>query len=335
MPMTAMSTVISTDDLPPVERLDFAREVLSQALTVPLEIQPLTEETFHLELRYRDLGAARMSLAAATAFRVRRTPVLIRRSDPDLLCIGLCLRGDGTFDQHGRQVRAPRFDPVLWDTSRPYGAWTGPRTGTMQFLIMEFPRALLPMPAAQLEQLMAVKLPADNGAGALASQLLTRLATDMDHYTPGEAARLSTAALDVLAVTLARALDGDRWVPPETHQHALLVRIHAFIQQHLGDPELSPSSIAAAHHITPRYLHMLFQNEGATVATWIRQRRLEHSRHELSDPASASPVAQIAARWGFSSASHFSTVFKAAYGMPPQEYRRQVLSGCRDTVRGS
>jgi AraC-like DNA-binding protein len=253
-----------------------------------------------------------------------------------LYAVGMGLRGDSTFDQYDRQLSAPTFDLLLWDTSRPYGVWIGPRTGTAEFLVMQFPRALLPMPAARLAQLMAVRLPAEEGIGALTSQLLARLATDMDRYTAGEAARLSTAMLDVLAVGLARALDGDRWVPPETHQHALLVRIHAFIHQHLGDPELSPTSIAAAHHITPRYLHMLFRGEGVTVAAWIRQRRLERSRHELSDPALVSrPVARIAARWGFSSASHFSNVFKAAYGMPPQEYRQHVLSGCRDALPGS
>jgi hypothetical protein len=63
-----------------------------------VEIQPLTEETSRLELRYRDLGATRISLTTATAYRARRTPALIRRSDPDLLSIGIGLRGDATFD---------------------------------------------------------------------------------------------------------------------------------------------------------------------------------------------------------------------------------------------
>lgn len=323
--MTSMSTLVSIDHLPVADRLDFAQQVLSRTRTVPFEIYSLTEESFRLQVRYRDLGATRISQTTATAYQGRRTPALIRRADAGLLCVGLYLRGSGTVTQHGRQVRVPTFDPVLWDTSRPNESWINQRTGTAEFLIMQFPRALLPIPAAQLDQLMAVRLPADNGVGALVSQLLTRLAADMDHYTPGEAARLSTAALDVLAVGLARAMDGDRWIPPETQQHALLMRIHAFIQQHLRDSELSPTSIAAAHHITPRYLHMLFRNEGVTVAAWIRQRRLERTRHELSNPVSADrPVAQIAARWGFSSASHFNHVFKTAYGMTPREYRQHL-----------
>ena len=47
----------------------------------------------------------------------------------------------------------------------------------------------------------------------------------------------------------------------------------AFIQQHPGDPGLSPAEIAAAHHISLRLLHKLFQEQGETVAGWIRARR--------------------------------------------------------------
>ena len=89
-------------------------------------------------------------------------------------------------------------------------------------------------------------MPAGPGIGELTSWLLVQLATGMDHYTPAEAARLSTAALDVLATRLARELGGDRWVSPETRRRELQLRIHAFIQEHLGDPELSPAAIADA-----------------------------------------------------------------------------------------
>jgi hypothetical protein len=90
-----------------------------------------------------------------------------------------------------------------------------------------------------VKQVTAVTMPASPGIGALTSRLLVQLATGMGHYTPAEAARLSTAALEVLATRLAHELDADRWLTPEAHRRALLTRIHAFIQQHLGDPELS------------------------------------------------------------------------------------------------
>jgi AraC-like DNA-binding protein len=188
--------------------------------------------------------------------------------------------------------------------------------------MMTFPRTLLPLPAEKLRQVTAVTMPAGPGIGALAARLLVQLATGMDHYTPAEASRLSTAALEVLAVRLAHALDSGQSVPPETRRRALLTSIHAFIQRHIGDPELSPEMIAAAHHISLRLLHNLFSQDGETVAGWILARRLEGTRRDLADPAQATrPVAALAARWGFRSAASFSRTFRDAYGLPPHQYR--------------
>jgi AraC-like DNA-binding protein len=118
-------------------------------------------------------------------------------------------------------------------------------------------------------------MPDGPGTEALTARLLVQLASGMDRYSPAEAARLSTAAWEVLATRLAHELDGDRWIAPETHRRVLLTRIHAFIQEHLGDPELRPATIAEAHHISLRLLHKLFHEQGQSVAGWIRTRRLE------------------------------------------------------------
>ena len=46
----------------------------------------------------------------------------------------------------------------------------------------------------QLRQLAAVAFPAGAGLGDVTSQFLLQLARNIDHCSPGEAARLSTAA---------------------------------------------------------------------------------------------------------------------------------------------
>jgi RNA polymerase sigma-70 factor, ECF subfamily len=58
------------------------------------------------------------------------------------------------------------------------------------------------------------------------------------------------------------------------------------------------------------------------VHTVLRDRTVNEAARELG----LRPVAGIAARWGFSSAAHFSRVFRDAYGMPPGEFRRAYLS---------
>jgi AraC-like DNA-binding protein len=323
--LSEMSNLIRVDELPAAERFEFLRELVAQTW-VPMECHSDHRADYRAVLRSSGLGAINVVVMDILSIRVCRTPRLIRSADPDMLKVVMPVRGTGSYvvTQDGRQARLHPGEFAFYDTRRPYEVACGVgEDDAGQALTFMFPGSLLPLPPSQLKQLTAVRIPASAGIGTLTSQFLMHLARTIDHCSPAEAARLSTAALEVLASRLAHELDAMGWVTPETHRRVLLTRIQAFVQQRLGDPELSPGTIAAAHHISLRYLHKLFQEQGMTVAGWIRQRRLEACRRDLADPALASrPVAVIAARWGYTSASHFGQVFRAAHGMPPQEYRQ-------------
>lgn len=254
---------------------------------------------------------------------VRRTPKLISQADPDMLKLLLVCDGSFVVDQNSRQARLSAGDLAFYDTRRPYEVACG--TGhdhLARALTFMFPPSRLPLSPSLIKRLAAVRIPATAGLGDLTSQFLLQLARNVDHYSPAEAARLSTAALEVLATRLAHEQDARHWDTPEARRQALLTAVQGFIQQHLADPWLSPGTIAAAHHISLRALHQLFRDAGLTVAGSIRQRRLECCRRDLADPALTSrSVAAIAARWGYSSASDFSRTFRAAHGLSPTEYR--------------
>jgi AraC-like DNA-binding protein len=113
----------------------------------------------------------------------------------------------------------------------------------------------------------------------------------------------------------------------------LLRRIHAYIEQHLADPGLGPDRIAAAHYISVRYLHKLFQRRGATVSRFVQQRRLERCRRDLGDPALAGhTIESICSAWGMTNPDHFSRKFRAAYGCPPREWRARAVRARSDAV---
>ncbi len=88
---------------------------------------------------------------------------------------------------------------------------------------------------------------------------MLELAHRVAELTRAETARLSILTLDVLtaalADALADALDARATLPPHTRRRALMAQIHAFIGEHLGDADLTPDAIAAAHHISLRYVH--------------------------------------------------------------------------------
>jgi AraC-like DNA-binding protein len=98
---------------------------------------------------------------------------------------------------------------------------------------------------------------------------------------------------------------------------SLYQRIASFIEKRLDDPELSPVMFARTHHISTRYLYLIFNERGRTVGGWIRARRLAQCRAELANSSRDRTVTEIAMHWGFSDLAHFSRSFRSAYGVSP------------------
>jgi AraC-like DNA-binding protein len=159
---------------------------------------------------------------------------------------------------------------------------------------------------------------------------LYRVALELDSYLAASAARLSTVVMNLVTAAIAEHADQGGLLPVSSREQTLLLRTQAFIEQHLGDVELAPGTVAAEHHISVRYLYRLFDTQSTTVAAWIRHRRLERCRQDLVDPAlRAVPVSAVAARWGLADSAHFSRLFRRTYGRPPAEYRKDCLAAVR------
>ncbi|MGP4029378.1 helix-turn-helix domain-containing protein [Actinomadura sp. 3N407] len=320
--------VVSTADVPTEDRFAFWHEVTSK-MWVPLDARcdSHLESGFRAQASFSGFGSVQAVLLTTTPLSVHRTPKLIRQSDPETYFLNCAVHGRLLGEQDGRRAQLLAGDLVLRDSSRPYLTRLAPGDTAAQSLVLQFPRSLLPLPERGLRELTAVRIPGDQGIGALFSQFLLQLARHMNELSPADNARLSTPMLDLLTAALAHVLDAHSAVPPHTGQRLLLTQIHAFIQDNLSDPRLTPGAIAAAHHISVRHLHKLFHTEGHTVAGCIRRRRLERCRRDLADPRlAAHPISAIAARWGFTGPAHFSQAFRNAYGLSPRQFRQQCAT---------
>jgi AraC-like DNA-binding protein len=127
-------------------------------------------------------------------------------------------------------------------------------------------------------------------------------------------------------VDLVRGLHGHRDLSPLTDQRTSAVlrqRIRTYIDLHLGDSDLSRASIAREHCISVSYLDKLFDADGRSFWQTIRAQRLDRCRRDLADTRLARDrILDVATRWGFRSASHFTRSFEAAYGQSPGAFRR-------------
>jgi AraC-like DNA-binding protein len=317
-----MPDVARTLDLPPGQRFEYWKHILSDTF-VPLEVsRPSGDTDFLGRLRGCELGSLRLIEVHAEPHTARRTARLTRLAPAGCYKIGVQLRGTSVLIQDGREAMLTPGDFTFYDTDRPYTLAFG---DPHRMLVLVFPRDMIGLPQPQLAALTATRFPGRaGGMASLVGPFLGQVADLLDEVQDRGAAvglRLAGNVVDLLGTVLAERLE---CVPdePDIAHRALMLQITAFIEEHLSEADLAPTQIAAAHHISLRQLHKLFHATGTTVAGWIRQRRLEHCGHDLRDPRCATrPVAAVGARWGYPDPAHFSRLFKATYGMGPRDYR--------------
>ncbi|MET8255402.1 helix-turn-helix domain-containing protein [Micromonospora sp. NPDC005197] len=320
------SLVVDTTVLPPPERFDFWYALVAQE-AAPAHITSARLDNFVAYAQAIDLGRIRLTSLRYPSLHATRPAGLIRRAEADIYQLALPLTGRSTLVQDRTEttlVAASHF--TLLDTARPYIARhraDGP--GLAATITVQIPRAALPLAPDRLRHLLATPLPARLGVGGLLTHHLRSIAAHPEQYEAAQAEVLGTVTLDLLAATLAQHLDIEDTLSPEARHTALRARVVDFIDRHLDSAELSPRSVAAAHHISLRSLHRLFEGEATTAAELIRAKRLERCRRDLSNPLHLrQPVHVIAARWGFADKAHFSRLFRARYGRSPQAYRMAI-----------
>ncbi|MFI1734263.1 AraC family transcriptional regulator [Streptomyces acidicola] len=320
-----IETVFRTEDLPVADRADAWRERLSRA-HMPVDVMCRPDSDFTVHQRVMRLGGTLVWPSASASHVIRRTPELIRSSDPEMINLSLITKGTVGFRMHGPDALYGPFDFRTNDSSHPWETVLGTRGEAVDAVTVDVPRARLPLSSDEIDRVIGHRLSGREGVGALLAAFLTTLADNARSFTAADEPRLETVLLDLLAALFANALDGMDSLPAESRRRTLALRIQAFIRDHLHDPDLTPAGIAAAHHISTSYLHRLFQDRETTVSGWIRHLRLERAREQLADPArSHVPVHLVAARAGFEHHPVFTRAFRAAYGMSPREYRRRAL----------
>ncbi|MFD8720088.1 helix-turn-helix domain-containing protein [Streptomyces sp. NPDC059629] len=312
----------ATREPAPGDRLAAWQRALSRTFVdVEVTVEPdrpwtgeLTAERLGaLQIATEEFGPGTILRSARSVAADPRTHILVRRQ----------LTGTALLLQDGRTAELHPGDLAFHDARRPFRVVVPER---QRARILMLPRALLRLEERQLHRLTATVVEsADGGAAGLLLPLLDGLVEEVSRPGLPRREQLARAVADILATVALERIGGQ----PES---ALWERITASVRTRLGEPGLAPQDIADQHAISLRYLHRLFQRQGTTVGAWVRARRLEAAHEELVRPGAAHrSIAAVAARWGFTSPSHFSRAFRETYGMSPAQWRR--TAGTVRTVR--
>ncbi|WP_127792822.1 helix-turn-helix domain-containing protein [Agromyces sp. LHK192] len=289
---------------------------------VPLQVRADRQDAFHAEIRAAVHDDVQLSVVTADRHEIHRTPELVAESTHRCFKVGLQLAGTGLLIQDGREAVLRPGDLTIYDTDSPYSLVFEEGFST---LVLMVPHRALELPTEAVRGMAAVTLGGEDGLGGAVSHFLGDLAADLDQLDGPIGGRLARNAVDLVSTLYARELDVSR--DAGNPHRAMLRRVQAYLEEHLGDADLSPGAVAAANFVSTRHLHALFHEEGTTVSTWIRSRRLDRCRRDLADPLGAHrPVGLVAARWGFADAAHFSRTFRAEFGESPTAFRARTLA---------
>ncbi|MBP0453520.1 helix-turn-helix domain-containing protein [Kitasatospora sp. RG8] len=240
-------------------------------------------------------------------------------ADPDdCLYVALYLDGAASLRRHGASTALEPGDLLIGTTPQPADLLRDPGCRMVHFRV---PCFYLGVRRGDVRRAGGLMARGSEGIGSLASQFLRTLAGQIRAHRARPGNHLARSVSDIVAILVTDLLERQSPVHP-TAAAGMLSRIRAHIEENLADPDLSPESIARSQHISVRYLHKLFQQEGMTVGQWVRRRRLDVCRRELERPSRRqTSVSAVAHRWGFVSHSHFSRAFRDAYGVSPREWQ--------------
>jgi AraC-like DNA-binding protein len=305
-------------------RLDRWSEILASThVAFDVTATPATPKDFKAAVARRRIGDLALVDCTASPFLGRRTEAMVaangaRSRQEDILGFQMVFKGTELVGESGRQLALTAGDVVLWDGMQPTEVEI---VEPFYKRTLMFPRERVLAVSPRLAELSALPAFDGNGPARLLVRYVNALALELPQLDATAAAGAANAALELLRAAVEPSLPPSR----ATSREAIRAEIRRYVRSHLQDPALGPASIAKAYAMSVRALHALFEDVDVSVAGLVRSERLARCLEDLRQPNGGS-VTDIAFRWGFCDAAHFSRVFKRSFGATPTEVRQAALA---------
>jgi AraC-like DNA-binding protein len=321
-----MTVLIDTSILPVRDRLAAIHTAMIEAVAPCHVIHEDPEAAVHARMEHWTLGDARVLSTNSSGLRLLRTAKQARDAANPTLALSV---QDGVVSRYVQfdALRVARPGELLIaDLSSPYEfSWSGNgRAATVQvpYEALGLPFELVRRAVANTEPGPLYRVLADH---------VVRVTAEAETLEGDPAStELGSATVELvraLVVSAAHSVSHAGTVLAET----LVTRVRAYVRQHLDDPTLTPTSVAAAHNVSVRMLYKVCAQAGFSLEQWIIGERLQAARDELARRDSrARTIAAIARRWGFADPTHFARRFRAEYGLTPREFRRAASDTATD-----
>jgi AraC-like DNA-binding protein len=307
----------STANYPRIERYDVWDQQL-RAAYCGYDLDKPFQLDFEAMSRSRDAEGLTVIDCVCDPFSATRPRSYVGRDSEEVFGIQLVLDGREEVCMDGQSILLTRGDLLLWDSARPIKFCVREKLHKFSVVtpLSRF-RHWLP---ASWDRIPRKLENGSNAANLLSAHMQALFTYFLDDDTVNSDG-LSEATLGLVVNAIGRTSQHS----PGTLRAAQILGIKQYIDRNLAQPDLSPSTIAAANNISVRYLHWLFEPAGVTVSQYVIRQRLLRCRRELSSALMRNrTITEIAFSWGFQDATHFSRRFKLEFGLSARDFRRKA-----------
>lgn len=283
-------------------------------------IKPVGRGPFRAWLQSYHSSRHRLVMLSMSSHEAICDTMVLRRKRSQAITLVLLKTGSAKVTQDGREAVLAASDLVLINTIRPLVI----EAAEVEVLTLDLDPAKLIATLPAAEAMTCVRIAGTSKSGGFLRSALLHLFELAEETSDAALDHLIDAISHIVAATFCEQAKPSQ-ILPRSSDALLRHRIQLAIRNGLKNPDLCPALIAAQVGISERYLHKLFNQNGRTLMAYAWSQRLCQSRIDLENPAlQRLPISEIAQRWGFKSAAHFSRAFKKEFGHSASDVRMNI-----------
>jgi AraC-like DNA-binding protein len=308
----------STDAYTERERLSAWREIVCRTI-ISLDITPAKMGDFRSEATVCQLPGLGLLFVDSVAMHMDHSREMIRDDDLSFVAAPTC---HWTGSQAGRNPICNPGDGMLMSNADVGSITLGADARFTSFCI---PVAAIRPLVADIDTAIARPIPASNAALRLLVGYLENARDAQALLTPELQRVAVTHVYDLVAMAIGATRDAGQIAERRGVRAARLRAAKAFVVSNLAQHDLGATAVALHLGVTPRYVHMLFENENETFSEFVLRERLTRAYRSLVDPRFVNrPISAVAFDCGFADLSHFNRHFRRRFGMTPSEARNTM-----------
>ena len=321
-------SVFSVDELPEADRYAHWKESISCIFTVDAE-RGVRSERFNAKVDAHLIDTLMVAETSTRPQTWHRSAANVAADGMDHIMIQLFKSGSMAYEAGGLEHKMPDGGLVVFDLAREAKTVTGDFTNLSLFVPREMIEPYLRDSGDLHLRYFSAKEPL--------VQMLHSHMSILNRIRPQMSVQQARDVVEPTIGLAAACLNGTMDGSPEDRSGVPIAQIAAAkkaIEAQLGDPQLSPETIARGIGVSRSRLYQILEPYGG-VASYIRERRLRRVANRLIDPMlSHRPVYAIALENGFENISSFSRMFKQRFGESARDFRKGYVGRRRSAENG-